>query len=144
MDNPEQEIVETEVKRFVVVPLSTEETAALGEKLAETEIRLAAKRAEKKREDGVFNKAIKDLEGEVAGYAKNVMDGTTEVEVDCIQKKDYPHNRFTVARVDTGGVIEDRALTPAEMQDDLFAPQDAEQANKDSVIPLNQEDQSTI
>ena len=66
-----------------------------------------------------FGEKIKNIEGEIAKLAQCVSSGFEHRSVTCEERLNFAIGEFRVTRLDTGEVLDARALTPNERQKKL-------------------------
>ena len=103
------------VTRHLPVPLTPERKAAIGEELAEHTFQMQRMEELKKELADRHTKAIKDAKATVKKLAELVHNGLEMKPVACSQTMDLDHNKLIVRRTDTNEIVEERALTPDDV-----------------------------
>jgi hypothetical protein len=102
------------------VLLTEDELRERGDALAESVEKTAALAEEKKAQDAEINGKIK-LSKEITRKLSRIIASKTEDrEVECEITKDFERGTVTVHRCDTGEVVETRAMSPEERQEEMF------------------------
>jgi signal transduction histidine kinase len=111
-----------EIKRYtasLLCRLSNDDLRQYGQDLAVQ----VQKCTDEEIRQGVQRKIMKEtlemLEEERNRLAKLVADGVEKRQVECVVQADFISNKAYTMRMDTGEVIDERALKPEEMQMDL-------------------------
>ena len=107
-------------KRYLKYQFSEEEKKNMGDDLAqkfaskhETEDKLKAVSTQIKSE-------INALDAIMGGLAEKIRSGYEMRDVECEIERDFKNARITITRLDTGEIVESRAMTPEERQKKLF------------------------
>jgi hypothetical protein len=120
---PEPEIETRELS----CELNQAELLARGDAMADAELRIE----QLKLERGAVTDQIKNeqiLRRKLAG----VIDSGNELrQVRCVWVEDFPKNCFRLIRQDTGAEVDQRAMSAADRQEDMFDDQDEGELNED-------------
>ena len=115
--NPPLPEVETHtVMRMLETEIDSEELIIMGRELAGNVEKRDLIEVEYKGVRADYRKRLKDASGVINNLAHKIDTGTEDLEVECTITKDYEHNTFKCIRLDTGEVVEERALTAEELQ----------------------------
>lgn len=115
-------IIETTVKRMLLVELSPEERAEAEKECARLTVEIDDIENDKKWANGDWNAALKSLRISRSEAAKQWRNGVQERLVDCKIVKDFTHNTIEVWRtdIDPDMCIEiPRAMTAEESQTEI-------------------------
>jgi hypothetical protein len=102
--------------RPLEVMLTEEELEAVGKLLSSSQIRLRELEAEKKRVMATWKSDIDKIRGQVDELSVKHHSGRMTRMVECEIQRDERQLAIRVVRLDTGEVIEERAMTPDERQ----------------------------
>jgi hypothetical protein len=108
------------VQKELPVTLTAEERARSGEEIARRVVRVAGLEEEKKKATKVFTDAIADEKRAIGKLARAVHEGREERLVDCIERTHFGTNQVITTRLDTGEIVETRAMKAEERQEPLF------------------------
>lgn len=109
--------------RSIMVPRDQEAIRVLGDQLADVVSEQAALEAEKSEVVKDYNDRIKGLEAKARELARSYRSGDKmSIAVDVCVEYDFDEGRVTVARCDTGEVLEDREMTSDEDHMQLELP----------------------
>lgn len=103
-------------ERTLKVPLSIEEIAKRADRAAHCLKERDSKEAEMKAAADHVKSQIKELEAELRRLSNDVRDQATYEVVECERLYDYEAKTVTETRLDSGEVIESRAMTAVELQ----------------------------
>lgn len=109
---PEQES-ET---RELACELTQSELLARGDAMADAELRIERLKLQRGEVSDKI-KAERALRRKLAGAIDT---GIEHREVRCVWIEDFAHNCFQLVRQDTGEVVDTRAMTAADRQEDMF------------------------
>ena len=115
---PEDDLTRHSVMRTLYATLSQEDKAAAAEQLAGVVGRLDALEEEKKKANDEFNSRRKGFEAELSELAEKVSLGVAQ-EVPCTIERDYKAATIRVWRTDNDEMVEERAMTPEELQREI-------------------------
>lgn len=107
------------LSRMLPCDLTDQELLQRGQKVAELVAKKEALEAEKKDTASEFKAKIDRLESDIASIAKEVRSKKEYREVEVSTTKDYKRKVAETVRQDTGELVEQRTLTPAELQLEL-------------------------
>lgn len=112
----------TIVQRELVCDLSERDLLERGETMAEAELKAEKLRAERTR----LNAALREQTDRRAELATVIESKKETRDVSCEWKPDYKRKTWTLMRLDTKTAVEQREMTPADMQSKLpgVVPQD--------------------
>lgn len=108
-----------EFARELPVDLTVEELAKKSDKLVNAELRLESQKAEKKAVVSEHNKSIKDTSEEIAALVAQLKAKTELRSVKCFERRDFATNKVDVIRCDNGQVVESRAMSLEDRQQEL-------------------------
>lgn len=109
-------------RRFVrqlPVSLPSGERDRATERLIELIDRRKAYMRQKNDENNAWRDRIKKCDGEIEGQAELLRDGMARMDVECEERPDFRTNSVTVVRLDTGEIVETRAMSVTERQLEL-------------------------
>ena len=106
---------ETE-KRFLKCDLTEAEILEYSQELAHKISDVNEKEVNKKASASQYKSEIDILQQTAASLARKVNEKAEYRDVECWAVRDYTDNDFTVTRIDTGEIIEQRPLRKDEMQ----------------------------
>ncbi len=109
--------------RLLAVELTLDETAAKGYALAEEMEKIEAAREAKRTAVVAFNRTIKAHEEQAANLSAAIVKSTEEREVMCQLEGDFKGNCVRTVRLDSGAVIDERAMEEHERQGSLIDPE---------------------
>lgn len=103
------------ITRHLPVPLNERRKLELLDELAEHVT--VANQLEKLKKDqaDATGRAIKRHQAEMANISQTVSQGLEMKPIACQKYLDFVNGRYSVVRMDTGEVLEDRALTEQDM-----------------------------
>lgn len=107
------------VVRALPVKLTDEQIQKCGEKLAEMEIDLQSTRELAAAAATKYRERKKALAESIATVSQQINDGQEQRPATCELRPDYKRNTMEVVRTDSNEVVETRALTLDERQDEL-------------------------
>ena len=106
---------ETE-KRFLKCDLTEAEILEFSSELAHKISDINEKEIDKKASAAQYKSEIDILQQTASSLARKVNEKAEYRDVECRATRDYDDNMFTVTRLDTGEIIENRPLRDHEMQ----------------------------
>lgn len=115
---PPEDLTRHSVMRTLYAPLTEAARAKAGDKMALLMGQIDAVEAERKEAMDDCKGRRDSLEGELSALAKEVREGTPQ-DVPCTIERNYKAAMIRVWRTDTDEVIEERAMTPEELQREL-------------------------
>jgi hypothetical protein len=104
-----------ETIRTLPVVLSNREIQSFGEEQSKALLNVCDLKAQRSE----LNKEIKPLETRINALAEIIDTGIEEREVNCAWLFDYVSSHKTLIREDTGEVLEEKALTETELQQEM-------------------------
>ena len=107
--------------RTLLVNLTGDEKEKLHDELAVYCTDIEAKMGEKAAAMAEFNESLRDMRKGMRTVLNAINTGSREVEVKCREYTHFKNNTVIVKRLDTGEVIEERAMTAEERQQEMFA-----------------------
>ncbi len=105
--------------RYLKCILTDEEKHIIASELVQRMEERKRKEDELKSIQSQFKGELSRLDAEIDAKAGLVRDGYQFRDVTVLETKNFDTESFTLTRIDTGEVIEDRRLTPTEMQRNL-------------------------
>lgn len=108
-------------ERIMMVNLTPEEKEALNDELRDWCTQEEEKTAEKAQAMSEFNGDLRDIRKSKRAVLNALNTGTREVAVKCREYIHVETNTIQIKRLDTGDVIDERAMTAEERQQELFA-----------------------
>jgi len=64
----------------------------------------------------VFGETLKDISGDISTLSQTIMSGKENREVECVERPDYNKKRIDIVRLDTGEVVSEKFMDPADLQ----------------------------
>lgn len=110
---------EPEFARELLVPLEDKQLIKKGDQLVDAEMRMTALQDEKNAAVAGWNKDIKDVRTAIKTLVSE-LDSKKELRtVKCFDNADFKKNKIDTVRTDTGEVVETRAMTAEDRQQDF-------------------------
>lgn len=110
------------VRRQCRAQLSTDERLAKGTAIANTLREIATVTEQKGELAKDFSARMKRLEERAEGLRRDIEDGCEERWIDCAEEQDFARNMFLVRRLDTGAIVDERAMEAHERQAEIDFP----------------------
>lgn len=108
-----------EFARELLVPLEDKELIKKGDQLVNAEMSLTALQDEKNAAVAGWNKGIKEVRTEIKTLVSELDSKKQLRTVKCFDNPDYKQNKIDTVRTDTGDVVETRAMTAEDRQQDF-------------------------
>lgn len=105
--------------RFLPVKLTDMELLERGRTMSERHKERDGVVAEKKVKMQEYGETLKTLTGEITRLSEIISTGCEPRSVDCTRRKSWTDKKVYTVRIDTGEIIEVRAMFPEEMQEPL-------------------------
>jgi predicted neutral ceramidase superfamily lipid hydrolase len=112
-------IIDNVVHRDLPVAMSHDENVRSAKEIARLEIEIRQLERERRESSETCTGRIKSHREEVLTLAHAIDTGTKTVPVECEVVRDFEQGLWKIVRRDTGDCVEQRALTPEELQVDL-------------------------
>lgn len=104
-------------KKAVSCPLTDAEIADAAQELVKARDEIAEKKKELADFKAEHKEEVSLIEARESQFAGMVRDKVAIRDLECEEVYDYQKEQYTATRKDTGEVVEDRAMTPAELSE---------------------------
>ncbi len=129
---------EVEITMDLQVPLTAEESSAAGKRAGLFYADLEKVEGEKKASSDIFKERIAALENAIRTEMSLINNGFQVLPVKCKRVHDFEHNAVLTFRSDTGEMVEERAMSAEEREEQLglnlpddLAPENVEETGKE-------------
>ena len=110
------DLEERKTTRSVAVTIDAEDVAEHSKRLCGVLSQIDNVKAEKKAACSDANASLKELNTRAHELAESIRNGTENRDVECIESFDFRTGTVTCKRIDTGEIIDERAINAEERQ----------------------------